>query len=115
MAKGWRNFATINDLSTKEEKHTTFKREEKFRNGIKNIKILSIEDLKKESDELYDKKIAEEDKLLTAFTDKRIRSKEAIKQALKIKKIREKAKNNKSESESNKIVEFETPIDEDIE
>lgn len=89
MAKGWTHFATINGPE-KSDKRTVIKNEQGFNNLIRNTKTLSVVDLKKESDELYDKVVAEEDKLLAAFADKKIKSKAAIKQALKIKKARAK-------------------------
>ena len=69
-----------------------------FEKAIKNTKSLSAEDLKKESDMLYAKKVATEDSLLKAFEDKKLKSNNAIKQALRIKKEREKQNKNAKQS-----------------
>lgn len=89
MAKGWTHFASINEPSSP-DKRTVIHNEQGFNKLIKNTKILSAIDLKKESDALYEKQINYENNLLEAFADKRLKSKALIKQALKIKKIKAK-------------------------
>lgn len=95
MAKGWSNFATINDLSNSLSKQEKIKREQRFNDAIRNTKTLSVEALKQHSDELYDKQMAEDEKLLQAFTDKKVKSKTAIRRALRLKKERTAVTENK--------------------
>ena len=56
----------------------------------RNNKSLSFEDLKKEGDKLYDKKVAEENKLVQAYEDKKLKNKQLIKKARDIIAKREK-------------------------
>lgn len=94
MAKGWTKVKTVNDV---ERKKIDSKTENDFNVLIRNTKSLPAEKLKKNSEILYDKKIEEENKLLFAFDNKLIKSKEAIKRALRIKKQREKLEANKAD------------------
>ena len=64
----------------------------KFDNLIKNTKTLTAEEMKKHSNELYDKKVAEDAKLLAAFEAKKLKSKTAIKRAIQLKKEQDKKK-----------------------
>ena len=57
-------------------------------NAIRNVKSLKIEELKKHGDELYDIHVAKEENLISAYNDKRLKSKALIKQAKKIIKKR---------------------------
>ena len=67
-------------------------------NLVRNTKTLKAFELKKESEELYEKAKAEEDKLLDAFDRKVVKSKNAIKQAIRIKKERTEAKTKEPEA-----------------
>ena len=58
--------------------------------NLKNVKSQTFEDLKKEGDELYAVRVANEDKLVDAFNDGKVKSKEASRQAKAIIKRREK-------------------------
>ena len=58
--------------------------------NLKKVKSQSYEELKKEGDKLYAVKVANEDKLVDAFNDGKIKSKEAVRQAKTIIKRREK-------------------------
>ena len=58
--------------------------------SLKKVKSQSYEELKKEGDKLYAVKVANEDKLVDAFNDGKIKSKEAVRQAKTIIKRREK-------------------------
>jgi len=58
--------------------------------NLKKVKSQSYEDLKKEGDKLYTVKVANEDKLVDAFNDGKVKSKEAACQAKAIIKRREK-------------------------
>ena len=60
----------------------------------------SVEDLKKHSDEIFDKKKGEEDFLLAGLADNRLKSKDLIKKAFIVKKQREKAADKKEKASS---------------
>lgn len=88
MAKGWenvRNNAITVEKITKAERTA---KDRAFSKLIRNTNSLKAFDLKAESEALYEKKINEENKLLDAFNRKAVKSKEAIKQAIRIKKER---------------------------
>ena len=53
---------------------------------IKNIVSLPVDKLKEESDTLYEKKVAQEESLIAAYDEKKLKSKDLIKQAKNIKK-----------------------------
>ena len=95
MAKGWKsvgnNAITIEKVSRKDR----INKDKKFSNLIRNTKSLRSFDLKKEGEDLYERRILEEDKLLDAFENKLVKSKNAIKQAIRIKKERADAKEQK--------------------
>lgn len=107
MAKGWTSLITINTAPKSAETAAQRRQRDKsFSNLIRNTKSLSVEDLKKQSDELYAKQRAEEDKLLQAFAEKKVKSKTAIKQALRIKKERaaaEKRAKNSAKQNTNTV------------
>lgn len=88
MSKKWKTIR--NDASKKSTKEERIKQDRGFVNLINNTKTLSVKDLKAESKELYAAKIAEEDKLLKAFDNKKLKSGEAVRRALRIKKDRAK-------------------------
>ena len=88
MSKKWKTIR--NDALKKLTKEERVRQDRSFANLINNTKTLSVKDLKAESRELYAAKIAEEDKLLEAFDNKRLKSKSAVRQALRIKKDRTK-------------------------
>ena len=90
MAKGWEHFSTVNDarVETKESKKARAKRTERI---MRTTPTLSEEDLKKASNERYAIKVAQEDSLVVAYDEKRLKSKKLIKQARYIKKMREEA------------------------
>ena len=58
--------------------------------NLKGIKSKSFEDLKKEGDNLYLERLAQEDHLVDAYNDGRVKSKDAARQAKSIIKRREK-------------------------
>ena len=86
MSKEWKHFATINDLSHSLSTKEIARKEKNFNNAIHNEKTLSVEKLKKHYEELYEKKLQEENNLLEAFKEKKLKSKTAIKKALILKK-----------------------------
>lgn len=94
MAKGWTELAPRTKRTREEiltEQRVKNRVARKADNMIRATKSLSLEELKKLGDLHYEENKAAEDKLLAAFEDKRVKSKIAIKQAIKIKKDRAKA------------------------
>ena len=85
MAKGWKTIYTNTSTGNK----LNFKTFDKV---IRNTQCLSIYELKKRSIELYEKKIAEEDKLIAAVEAGRATKPEQIERVKAIKETREKAK-----------------------
>jgi hypothetical protein len=83
--------------------------------NTKNIKSKSFEDLKKEGDNLYLERVAQEDHLVDAYNDGRVKSKDAARQAKSIIKRREKeaaeaAAKAASEARRDAIVDTDTVI-----
>jgi len=83
--------------------------------NLKNVKSQTFEDLKKEGDKLYAVKMANEDKLVDAFNDGKVKSKEASRQAKTIIKHREKeaeeaAKKAAAQERRDAIVDTNTAI-----
>ena len=85
MAKGWKTIYTNITTGSKWD----FKA---FDKAIRNTQSLSNYELKKQSIELYEKKIAEEDKLIAAVEAGRATKPEQIERVKAIKAAREKAK-----------------------
>ena len=85
MAKGWKTVYTNTNTGNKSDFKT-------FNNTIRNTQCLSIDELKKQGIELYEKKIAEEDKLIAAVEASRATKPEQIERVKAIKEAREKAK-----------------------
>ena len=98
MAKGWTKISTINDRINKydDSKENRDKRDNSFNLLIKNTKTLSAEKIKENSEELYLQQQLEDAKLLEAFERKAVKSKTAIKRALKLKKELAKKENKES-------------------
>ena len=84
MAKGWKTVYTNAGKSGKSD----FKSFDKL---IRNTVSLSTYELKKQGNELYDKRIAEEDKLIAAVEAGRATKPEQIERANAIKAARDKA------------------------
>ena len=85
MPKGWKTIPTINDtIATKEKTKADNKRIKSMMDKV-IVYDGSQEDIdkkiKKHQEELYLAQKAEEDKLLDAFTNKKLKSKAAIKRA----------------------------------
>lgn len=90
MAKGWKTVYTNASTGSK----SNFKA---FDKAIRNTQSLSTYELEKQNIELYEKKIAEEDKLIAAVETGRATKPEQIERANAIKAAREKAKTEKKE------------------
>lgn len=102
MPKGWVKVETVNNITNNETNAEKNRREKNFSQLIRNTKVKTGIQLNKESDELYAQKIAEEDSLLAAFEDKRLKSKKLIKQALRLKKERASAAEKASKTTEQK-------------
>lgn len=84
MAKGWVTLETVNDRPKETKTHRIKK------DICRKVEKKTLEQLKKEGDELAEIAKFEEEKLLEAFKAKRVKSKEAIKKAKSIIAAREK-------------------------
>lgn len=94
MAKDWVRIDTIYKENNPKTKAEQQKASRKYKSLMAKTKTLPIIEIKKRSIELFNKNKAEEDNLLQAYEDKRLKSKKAIKQAIRIKKERAKRKNS---------------------
>ena len=63
-----------------------------FERLMSRTKSLSLKDLKKEGDRLYDEKIEKENSLLSAYANKKLKSKNLIFETRAVKSTRAKAK-----------------------
>ena len=93
MAKGWKTVYTNKNTGNKSD----FKA---FDKAIRNTQHLSIDKLKEQGIELYEKKIAEEDKLIAAVESGRATKPEQIERVNAIKKARAKAEKSKKKDNS---------------
>lgn len=99
MAKGWKKIysnSISNTMSSQEKRALDKKR----RDIIRNTTSLSLENLKKEGDLLYEKRVAEEDRLVALVDEGKITKKELVEKAAAIKADREKKKNKKTNKEN---------------
>ena len=96
MAKGWKTVYTNTNTSTGSK--SDFKA---FDKAIRNTKHLSIDKLKEQGIELYEKKIVEEDKLIAAVEAGRATKPEQIERVKVIKEARAKAEKSKKKKKDN--------------
>ena len=96
MAKGWTKVETIYDTE-KKTREESIRDDKKWNKLIKGTKIRTIEQMKKDADKSYEEQVAADDNLIQSFDDKKLKSKQMIKQAIRIKKIREQAEAKKKE------------------
>ena len=96
MAKGWKTVYT--NTNTRTGNKSNFKA---FDKAIRNIQHLSIDKLKEQGVELYEKKIAEEDKLIAAVDSGRATKPEQIERVNTIKEARAKAEKSKKKKKDN--------------
>lgn len=94
MAKNWEKMEIVVDKNGKASL-VSAKTEEKAEKNLKkldlrHIKKLSFDELKKEGDKLYIKKLEAEDHLVDAYNNKRVKSQALVKQAKAIIAKREK-------------------------
>lgn len=93
----WKTIPTINDTdntNTKSDRQISTK----FNKLMKTTPIRSAEELKKHSEDLFIAQKLEDDKLLDAFTNKKLKSKAAIKKALGLAKKRNDAGKEKDKA-----------------
>ena len=81
----WKTIPTVNDATVKNIT-TDKKRSTNFNSLMTNTPNRTIEELKKHSEELFAAQELENQKLLDAFTNKKLKSKAAIKKALSLSK-----------------------------
>lgn len=93
MAKGWKKLKTVNDVIFAGGSNDKY-----FTKLMKTTKSKTAVDLKDESVKLFNQKKAEDAQLLSAFEEKRLKSKDLIKRAMTIKKDKT---NKNSEKEEN--------------
>lgn len=87
----WIKIETVYDKAkTKTDRASQMKRLNDANVLIRNTKSLSAKDMKERSEKRYVEQKIEDDKLLDAFENKRVKSKTAIKRALQLKKERAK-------------------------
>lgn len=94
MAKDWKTVYTNTNTGNKSDFKT-------FNNTIRNTQRLSIDELKKQGIELYEKKIAEEDKLIAAVEAGCATKPEQIERVNAIKEARAKAEKSKKKEKDN--------------
>ena len=96
MAKGWKTIYTNTNTSTGNK--SDFKA---FDKAIRNTQHLSIDKLKEQGNELYKKKIANEDKLIAAVESGRATKPEQVERVNAIKEARAKAEKSKKKKKDN--------------
>ena len=94
MAKGWKTVYTNTSAGNK----SNFKA---FDKAIRNTQHLSIDELKEQGNELYKKKIANEDKLIAAVESGRATKHEQVERVNAIKEARAKAEKSKKKKKDN--------------
>ena len=90
MAKGWTTFTfgeVTADTRSKQQKRYA---ERNFSKAIKNEKTLKLNERVEQSDKREAARIADENQLVQAYTEKKLKSKALIKQAQALLKKREK-------------------------
>lgn len=103
MAKGWTKVKTVNDAPVnKESAADKRKRIHEFENTLRNTPVMSEDELKKHGIQLGNAKEERENSLVQAYEDKRLKSAKAIKEAQRIIRAREKAKEKKEKASENK-------------
>ena len=74
--------------------------DKKFNKLIRNTKTLSVEDLKKEANDLHEANEIKENSLIVGLDNNLLKSEKAIKEATRIKKMRERDNNKKKNAET---------------
>lgn len=83
---------TIEDIiKTPAASKSSFKADNKINNFVKKAKSLSVEEMKKQSEANFAAKTFRENSLITAYTEKKLKSQSLIKEAQALIKAKEKA------------------------
>lgn len=92
MAKNWTSISTINDIP-KSTKNLSERNSQNRKNSnmIRNVKSLDVDKLKEIGDSHYEEKANYENSLVEAYKNKKLKSKDLIKQARTIKAEKDKA------------------------
>ena len=95
MAKGWTlvgtNAMDFGDTKTRRDK---IRRQQRFDKAIRNLTVRSAEKMEEDAEKSYKERSVENDKLLKAYADKKLKSKAAIKKAKALKKRADKKEKN---------------------
>lgn len=86
MAKGWKTVATNSTNFDKKKSENPLRDSKRFNSLIAKTEKKNVEQLKKEGEELFAQRKAEDAHLLDAFDRKVVKDKNAIKRAIKLKK-----------------------------
>lgn len=86
MAKGWKTVATNNTNFDKKKSENPLRDSKRFNSLMAKTEKKNVEQLKKEGEELFAQRKAEDAHLLDAFDRKVVKDKNAIKRAIKLKK-----------------------------
>lgn len=90
MAKNWENIFNNSIGSTVKKTNKNFER-------MMKEKPMSFDELKKQGESLYSKRVAYEDQIVTLYDEKKLKSKNLIKEARYIKSKREEEEKEKAE------------------
>lgn len=103
MAKNWIKIDTIYSPIAPETKAERRRKTKRYNHLMATTKTLSAKDLKKESIEAYNENKEKENNLLKAYEDKKLKSENAIKQAIRLKKERAKKQQNSAKQDLEKV------------
>ena len=93
---------TIGDIINTPASKSTFKADNKINNFVKKAKSLSVEEMKKQSEANFAAKTFRENSLITAYTEKKLKSQSLIKEAQALIKAKEKAAKTSSKEKKEK-------------
>lgn len=93
---------TIEDIIKTPASKSTFKADNKINNFVKKAKSLSVEEMKKQSEANFAAKTFRENSLITAYTEKKLKSQSLIKEAQALIKAKEKAAKTSSKEKKEK-------------
>ena len=104
MAKNWIKIDTIYSPIAPETREERQRKTKRYNHLMATTETLSAKDLKKKSIEAYNENKEKENNLLQAYDDKKLKSENAIKQAIRLKKERAK-KQNSAKQDTKKVSE----------
>ena len=96
MAKGWTTISTINNAGTKSNTTNNIAKIRQFESMMAKVKPRTIKQMKEDGEKHFNERKAQEDSLVTAYQDKKLKSEKAISKAEKIIKFREKKRDKKN-------------------